>query len=70
MKEFEDCPIGIKHTEEVKSLEERIHKLEDAIIDIRDNLIHRPSWVSTTIIAFFSTLAFSMLTLVLSIIKK
>ena len=40
----------------IKSGEKRLDELEHAIVDIRDRLLYRPSWVTLAVITILSSL--------------
>ena len=44
---FDACPMGIRHESELKDIQRRICIIEVAIVDIRDKLLGRPSWMVT-----------------------
>lgn len=46
-KNFDACPMGIRHESELKDVQRRICIMEVAIVDIRDKLLGRPSWPVT-----------------------
>ena len=40
-----NCPIGVENKVRIVSLERRINVVEEAIVQIRDTLLGRPSWL-------------------------
>jgi len=53
--EKEGCVLGARNEQRIKGLEARILKVEEAIIDIRDRLLGRPTWIVMTIITILSS---------------
>lgn len=66
---YEDCPRGVKHETEILALKECYSAIAKDVKDIKEQLLGRPSWTITCIIAFLSTLAFSALTFAFTILK-
>lgn len=62
--------MGIRHDAEIQTLKDLTVDIVKDIKEIRDRLLSRPSWVVTGIIAFLSTLSFSALTFVFTIIHE
>jgi hypothetical protein len=66
MPDFENCPLGIRHESELRDFQRRISIMEIAIVDIRDKLLGRPSWMVTlmltTMFGISSSLAVYILT--------
>jgi len=65
----EQCVQGATNAEKVKGLEARMKKVEEAITDMRDGLLKRPSWSVTIVITILSSLTFASLTFSFTIIR-
>ena len=39
------CPMGIENRARIKSLEKDMGEVKEAITDMRDRLLGRPSWI-------------------------
>ena len=50
IQSFDSCPLGIRHESELKDVQRRISIMEIAIVDIRDKLLGRPSWMVTLLL--------------------
>lgn len=64
-----DCPTGAKNSTKIEDLQRRMGVVEQGILEIRDNLLGRPSWVVTTIIAFLSSVALASVTFAFAVIR-
>lgn len=66
MISFENCPLGIRHEAELKDVQRRICIMEIAIVDIRDRLLVRPSWMVTTLLTTMFGISSSLVVYVLT----
>jgi len=66
--DFNSCPLGVKHEEQIKELKLCYIEVAKDVKDIKERLLGRPSWIITVVIAFLSTLAFSALTFSFTIV--
>lgn len=65
----EGCVQGATNAERIKGLEKRAKVVEDAIAEIRDGLLRRPSWAVTIIITILSSLTFASLTFAFAVVR-
>lgn len=64
----EDCILGVKNEQRIKNVEDDMSEVKSSIIEIRDKLLGRPSWVvlfiftgmSSFIVALTSALIFML----------
>lgn len=61
----EDCVLGATNKNEISNLEKRVVVVEQAILDIRDRLLGRPSWAVMTIITVLSSICVGLIVKVL-----
>jgi len=61
----EDCVLGATNKNEIFNLEKRVGAVEQAIIDIRDKLLGRPSWAVMVIITMLSSICVGLIVKVL-----
>jgi len=51
----DECPQGVENRERITALEDRIDKVEEAVIEIRDKLLGRlPVWATFALSALAS----------------
>lgn len=57
---WDQCPHGVKHEAQIQEIVRRMSVVEEAIVEIRDRLLGRPSWIVvsalTTLFALSSSL--------------
>ncbi len=41
----DDCILGVKNEQKIKALEANMNEMKASIVEIRDTLLSRPSWV-------------------------
>jgi hypothetical protein len=54
------CPLGIRHESEIIDIVRRTDLLERAVLEIRDKLLGRPSWIVMMAMSFLFAVCSSM----------
>ncbi|HUU35459.1 MAG TPA: hypothetical protein VMW48_15445 [Vicinamibacterales bacterium] len=54
------CAQGVEHTTRIKDLERRMNTVEEAVFEIRDRLLGRPSWFVSLVITALVTACVGM----------
>ena len=68
--DWEKCPTGIKHEEQIITLFKQVTEQSSDIKVIKERLLARPSWAVLVAISFLSTFAFSVLTFALTVLRN
>ncbi len=66
----DNCPTGVKHEQQIHDIVKTQDIMLKDVREIKEKLLARPSWTTTVIITFLSTLAFSALTFAFTVIKE
>ena len=66
IQSFDSCPLGIRHESELKDVQRRISIMEIAIVDIRDKLLGRPSWMVTLLLTTMFGISSSLIVYILT----
>lgn len=63
MSDKNDCVLGATNKTKIEDHEKRLTAVEQAVIDIRDHLLNRPSWAVMAIITVLSSACVGLLVL-------
>ena len=66
---MEQCTKGVKNEQRIVALERDMGEIKDAVSDMRDGLLSRPSWVITVIITILSGITMASLTFAFTILR-
>lgn len=64
--DWDSCPLGIRHETELKEIQRRVDVIEKAIVDIRDCLLGRPSWLVALALTFMFGISSSLAVYILT----
>ncbi|MCE5185038.1 MAG: hypothetical protein LLF76_02810 [Planctomycetaceae bacterium] len=62
-----DCTLGVKNQARIDNLEKGWDEMKDAITEIRDSLLGRPSWV---VVFMFSAMSSIIVGLAMALIAR
>ena len=65
----DNCVLGTKNETKIKDVERRMGIVEQAVLDIREKLIGRPSWTVVFIITTLTSSSLAMATAIIMLLK-
>jgi hypothetical protein len=58
---MDDCTLGVQNQTRIGNIEKKMDEFGEAINDIRDRLLGRPSWIITVLFAMMSSTVVGLL---------